>query len=136
MAPTLPPGSLLLTRRLRPSDDVRRGDIVILRSAELGRRIVKRVVGLPGELVRVNSTGISINGFRLPEPYAGVNDSAAHTFSVPDDAYVVLGDNRGESCDSRSWRQPYVPRSAIQGRRLRWTRLSSMLHVARPKDRR
>ena len=121
MAPTLRPGSLLLTRRLRRSDGVRRGDVVVLRSAELGRRLVKRVVGLPGEMVVVDSRGVSVAGVRLAEPYVLVNSGAGGSFSVPDGAYLVLGDNRGRSSDSRSWRQPFVARSAIEGR---WIRLS------------
>jgi signal peptidase I len=121
MAPTLRPGSLLLTRRLRRSDGVRRGDVVVLRSAELGRRVVKRVIGLPGETVVVDGRGVSVDGVPLAEPYVLANGGAEGSFSVPDVAYLVLGDNRARSSDSRSWRQPFVVRSAIEGR---WIRLS------------
>lgn len=121
MAPTLRPGSLLLTRRLRRSDDIRRGDVVVLRSAELGRHVVKRVVGLPGETVVVDSRGVFVDGLRLAEPQVLVHGGAVGSFSVPDAAYLVLGDNRARSSDSRSWRQPFVARSAIEGR---WIRLS------------
>ena len=116
MTPTLRPGSLLLTRRLRRSDGVRRGDVVVLRSVELGRRIVKRVVGLPGETVVVDSRGVSVDGVRLAEPYVLANGGAGGSFSVPGGAYLVLGDNRARSSDSRSWRQPFVARAAIEGR--------------------
>lgn len=121
MAPTLRPRSLLLTRRLRRSDGVRRGDVVVLRSAELGRRVVKRVVGLPGETVVVDSRGVSVDGVPLAEPYVLVHGGAGGSFPVPDGAYLVLGDNRARSSDSRSWRQPFVARSAIEGL---WIRLS------------
>lgn len=121
MAPTLRPGRLLLTRRLRRSDDVRRGDVVVLRAADLGRRVVKRVIGLPGEKVAVDSRGISVDGVPLAEPYVLVNGGAGGSFSVPDGAYLVLGDNRARSSDSRSWRRPFVARSAIEGL---WIRLS------------
>ena len=116
MEPTLRPGSLLLTRRLRRSDGVRRGDVVVLRSAELGRRVVKRVVGLPGETVVVDGRGVSVDGARLAEPYVLVHGGAGGSFSVPDGAYLLLGDNRARSSDSRSWRQGFVARSAIEGR--------------------
>ena len=119
MTPTLRPGSLLLTRRLRHSDGVRRGDVVVVRSVELGRRIVKRVVGLPGESVVVDGRGISVDGVRLAEPYVLGHGGAGGSFSVPDGAYLVLGDNRARSSDSRSWRQPFVARAAIEGR---WVR--------------
>ncbi len=130
MAPTLRPGSLLLTRRLRRSDRVRRGDVVVLRSAELGRRVVKRVVGLPGETVVVDSRGASVDGVPLAEPYVLVHEGAGGSFSVPDGAYLVLGDNRARSSDSRSWRQPFVTRSAIEGHCIRPSR-DSLVRPAR-----
>jgi signal peptidase I len=119
MAPALRPGSLLPTRRLRRSERVRRGDVVVLRSADLGGRVVKRVVGLPGETVVVDRRGVSVDGARLAEPYVLAHGGAGGSFSVPDDAYLVLGDNRARSSDSRSWRQPFVTRSAIEGRQVR-----------------
>ena len=48
MAPTLVPGQRLLARRPGARGRLRRGDIVVVESAELGRPIIKRVVGLPG----------------------------------------------------------------------------------------
>lgn len=90
--------------------------MTVFRSAELGRRIVKRVVGLPGETVVVESRGISIDGVPLAEPYVLVNGGATGAFWVPNGAYFVLGDNRTRSSDSRSWRQPFVARAAIEGR--------------------
>jgi signal peptidase I len=119
MAPTLRPGSLLLTRRLRRSDGLRRGDVVVFRSPELGRRVVKRVVGMPGETILVDGRGIRIDGVPLAEPYVLANGGAEGSFSVPDGSYLVLGDNRARSSDSRSWRQPFVARSAIEGRVIR-----------------
>lgn len=121
MTPTLQPADLLLTRRLRRSEHLDRGDIVVLRSAELGRRVVKRVAGLPGESVVVDSRGVSVDGVRLAEPYVLVNGGPGGSFSVPDGAYLVLGDNRARSSDSRSWRQPFVARSAIEGRLIRFS---------------
>jgi signal peptidase I len=128
MAPTLRPGSLLLTRRLRRSEHIDRGDIVVLRSAELGRRVVKRVVGLPGETVVVDRRGVSVDGVPLAEPYVAVHGAATGSFPVPEGAYLVLGDNRARSSDSRSWRQPFAARSAIEGR---WVRLSPVVQRVR-----
>ncbi len=116
MAPTLRPADLLLTRRLRGSEDIRRGDVVVLRSAELGRRVVKRVVGLPRESVEVDDRGVRVDGVPLVEPYVVAHGGAVGGFRVPGGHYLVLGDNRPRSSDSRSWQRPFVPRSVIEGR--------------------
>ena len=116
MAPTLRPGSLLVTWRLGPSDRVRRGEIVVIRSAEFGRRIVKRIVGLPGETVVVDGRGVTVDGVRLAEPYVVADGGPEGSFTVPDGAYLVLGDDRARSSDSRSWQKPFVAHAAIEGR--------------------
>ena len=54
MLPTLAPGQQLLTRRPATSRPLRRGDIVVVDSDELGRVIVKRVAGLPGDCLRLD----------------------------------------------------------------------------------
>jgi len=116
MYPTLRPGDLLPTRAVRGTRQVGRGDIVIVDSAELGRRVVKRVIGLPGETVGVGPEGVTIDGAPLPEPYLVAHGGPAARFQVPEGAYVVLGDHRRGSSDSRTWRRPYVAATAIRGR--------------------
>lgn len=86
---------------------------------------VKRLIGLPGDTIHEDSSGyIWINGRRLQEPYVSashrqqdVAQNPSHvnqTWRVPQGHYFFLGDNRGESCDSRSWGA--VPRSSLIGR--------------------
>ena len=82
---------------------------------------MKRVVGLPGETVVVDSRGVTVDGVRLAEPYVLVNGGAGGTFSVPEGVYLVLGDNRTRSSDSRYWRQPFVARATIEGRVIRFS---------------
>jgi signal peptidase I len=67
----------------------------------------------------VDSQGVSVDGVRLAEPYVLVHGGARGSFLVPDDAYLVLGDHRARSSDSRSWRQPFAARAAIEGRGIR-----------------
>lgn len=115
MNPTLHDGQLVPTYRLRRSDGVRRGDLVVIDSSELGRRIVKRVIGLPNEHIEMVDGRVIVAGRLLDEPYAtpsGFNGS----FSVPSSAFFLLGDNRDASNDSRVWEQPYVPRQQLKGR--------------------
>jgi len=116
MYPGLRPGEHVVTRAIRRSDGIRRGDVVVIDSTELGRRVVKRVVGLPGETVRIAPGGVTVDGRRLNEPYPMIAGGPTGTFRVPSGAFLVLGDNRARSSDSRAWRQPYLPAAAIRGR--------------------
>jgi signal peptidase I len=119
MAPTLTDGQLVLTRSLRPTHAVGRGDLVVLDSpAEPRRQVVKRVVGLPGERVTLDAGRVSIDDRPLPEPYAAPSVFRGE-YHVPAGHYLVLGDNRDVSSDSRSWSPPYVPREALRGRLVR-----------------
>lgn len=134
MAPTLQGGALALTLRLGRRATLRRGDIVVLDSRELGQRVVKRIVGLPGETVALRAGQVHIDGRPLAEPYAS-RSVFSDTFHVPAGHYLLLGDHRDASSDSRSWRQPYIARDAIVGRivgrgwrpRWRWPRQPSPL---------
>ncbi|KAB7744470.1 signal peptidase I [Nostocoides sp. F2B08] len=119
MAPTLTDGQLVLTRSLRPAHAVGRGDLVVLDSpVEPNQHLVKRVVGLPGEKVTFDAGQVSIDGRPLPEPYASPSVFRGE-YDVPPGHFLVLGDNRDLSSDSRSWSHPYTPRAAIRGRLLR-----------------
>lgn len=131
MLPTLAPGQQLLTRRPGSTGPVRRGDIVVVRSAELDRMIVKRVVGLPREQVDVTADEVRVNGRWLPEPYVTRRGGGSGIFDVPDDYLLLLGDNRVHSSDSRNWQQPYVPVSALRGIVVTRSRRSA----AAPRDR-
>ena len=100
-----------------------RGDIVVFtapsaaaRRCQTGGTFVKRVVGLPGEQLSSQNGRVLVDGRPLDESAylgAGVVTSLAPA-KVPRDAYFVMGDNRGDSCDSRAWGA--VPRRNVIGR--------------------
>ncbi|MBK8666164.1 MAG: signal peptidase I [Burkholderiales bacterium] len=115
MAPALPDGRLALTRRLWRRTPVRRGDVVVVQSRELGQAVVKRVIGLPGETVRIEAGRVSIDGRALAEPYAAPS-VFSDRYRVPPGHYFLLGDHRDKSSDSRSWREPYIERAALIGK--------------------
>ena len=110
-----------------------RGDIVVFntpREAALkcgeGGTFVKRVVGLPGDTVREDDHGFiwikspgAESFVKLNEPYVPASSRAAdsshfgQTWHVPNGDYFTIGDNRAESCDSRTWGS--VPRHNLIG---------------------
>lgn len=114
MAPGLRDGQLVLTIRPRLKQRLRRGTIVAVDSQEIGQRIVKRIIGLPGDRVRLDGNHVWVDDHLLDEPYASAATHRA-SFAVPAGHYLLLGDNRDASSDSRTWRQPYVSRSEIAG---------------------
>ena len=86
---------------------------------------IKRVVALPGELVSVNSKGeVIINNKKIEEPYIGSKCDESNYFlcdeinniKVPEDHFLVLGDNRANSKDGRSWPGIFLPKEEIIGR--------------------
>ena len=108
MTPELQPGDFLLLRRGAPGADHAYGHIVITgdpRPEGGGRLLLKRIVGLPGEALRVGG-GVQVNGRRLIEPYAHGDDPVEQHRGVhrlAEDTYFLLGDHRGASTDSRDF---------------------------------
>lgn len=117
MEPALRPGQLVPTRSLRAAGRVRRGDLVVAEPAGLPGRVVKRVVGLPGERIALRDGLVSVDGRALDEPYASASVYRG-TFDVPAGHYLLLGDHRDASDDARSWPEPFVARDRIVGRLL------------------
>jgi signal peptidase I len=100
----------------------KRGDVVVFQAPDQPQNDrVKRVIGLPGETVEVKPDGTVYitdtdgNLFKLEEPYLPPQHSGSSgTWTVPEDEYFVMGDNRSVSYDSRSGGP--VPRGNIIGK--------------------
>jgi len=119
--------------------DPMRGDIVVFDSRAAATRLVKRVIGLPGDTVQMRDNRLTING--IAARYSGIEYEPDATFAtesylnmshrielaragasrfstfgpvtVPPDHYLVLGDNRDNSADSRYY--GFIPRDEIVG---------------------
>lgn len=122
MEQTIMTGDRIVGSRLsyRFGAEPERGDIVIFKhKSEPGRdktRLVKRIIGLPGETVDIRDNRIYINDSEtpLPEPYLPEPmESEDYHFEVPEGCYLMLGDNRNHSADARRWSDPYVPKEEI-----------------------
>lgn len=120
MEPAIPTGNTVVINRLAyVNQEVKRGDIIFFESTEYNATFGKRVIGLPGDIVEFKDGYVVINGQYVDESAyidENVETNCSKTFTVPDDCYFVLGDNREVSNDSRFWLEPYVKQEDIIGR--------------------
>lgn len=99
--------------------DPQRQQVVVFRPPFPGAHdYIKRVIGVPGDHLEIRQGAVWINGKALVEPYVTqpMNPNEIYpnqSVTVPPDHYFVMGDNRGNSYDSRYW--GFVPRSGIVG---------------------
>ena len=93
-----------------------RGEVVIFKFPNDKKRdFVKRIIGVPGDIVEITKGIVMVNGKPLQEPYATTGYPVTlGSVKVPKNAYYVLGDNRPVSSDSRAW--GLVPADNIVGR--------------------
>lgn len=118
MEDTIIPGDRLYVNELFDVDDAKRGDILVFKSDELDdKRLVKRLIGLPGETVEVKRDGsIFIDGEKIEEPYAVESQGEEKVFIIPANSYLFLGDNRPISYDARYWNKPYISKDKVIGK--------------------
>jgi len=135
MIPTLQVGDRIVVNKLSYHvHGVNRGDIVVFSRPPHENcggppvaDLVKRVIGLPGETISLNRGYVNINGKLLNETWLpasaqgttyagprGTTFSLVHPYKIPPNDYFVMGDARGNSCDSRFWGP--IARSEIVGK--------------------
>src|SRR5687767_13436391 len=106
MVPSLQNGEFVLVNRLayrfgKPE----RGDIIVFHhpTDQNQEDLIKRVIGVPGDRVRVDGGGVYVNDILLNEAYIAAPPAYTDQQVVPEDQLYVLGDNRNSSSDSHAW---------------------------------
>jgi signal peptidase I len=88
-------------------ESIERGDIIVFRyPRDTHKSFIKRVIGLPGDRIRISYGHVFVNDHQLPESYVPTDYLDARSFAeivVPHNAYFVLGDHRSMSNDSRDF---------------------------------
>jgi signal peptidase I len=116
MEPGLHEGERILVNKMAYHfGEPQRGEIVVFQSPEDDMPLIKRVIGLPGDIIEIKDSAVRVNGIRLSEPYLKEPPNYSfNSFQVPAEHYFVLGDNRNNSRDSHNgWT---VPQENIVGR--------------------
>ena len=114
-----------LERTLRPIGEVQRGDVLVFKYPEDPTRdFIKRTIGLPGETIELRQSRVFIDGQPIEEPYLDLMRPGGKVAAdirgefgprvVPDGHLFMMGDNRGDSQDSRYWGP--LPIEYVKGR--------------------
>ena len=135
MQPTFYEGDVLLVNKLAYKfGTMHTGDVVIFHNPNyLEEDYIKRLIGKPGDTVRVAGGIVSVNGFSLEEPYIAEPPYYSGEWVVPQNSIFVLGDNRNSSSDSHSW--GFVPVEDLVGKALvRYWPLDSIKVIRQTKS--
>lgn len=105
MEPTLHSDEFVLVNKLAYKyRQPKTGDVIVFHyPGDPQQEYIKRVIGVPGDLIEVKRGKVYKNGQSLDEPYIAASPKYEGSWSVPENSLFVLGDNRNNSSDSHSW---------------------------------
>jgi signal peptidase I len=105
MEPSLHSGEFVIVNRMAYKfGEPEHGDVVVFHfPGDPDQEYIKRIIGLPGDLIRVQEGKVFINNQVIDEPYIAANPRYQGEWSVPADHIFVLGDNRNNSSDSHNF---------------------------------
>jgi signal peptidase I len=105
MNPTLQNGEYILISRLAyKTGEPQRGDIIVFSlPTDQKQDLIKRIIGLPGETIKIQDGKVLVNGVPLEEPYIAQPPVYNGEWTVGEGQLFVLGDNRNDSKDSHQW---------------------------------
>ncbi|HBX68321.1 MAG TPA: signal peptidase I [Chloroflexi bacterium] len=105
MVPTLNNGEFVMVNRLAYKFGApKHGDVVVFDyPRDPQQEYIKRIIGLPGDFISIKNGYVYVNGLQLIEPYIAAAPRSQGEWTVPEDHIFVLGDNRNNSQDSRSF---------------------------------
>lgn len=101
MYPTLNDDDFLISLKGIINNDYKYGDIVVFSVESRDYLLIKRIIGLPGDHIEIKQGNVYRNGTKLNEPYIDVETDGDINQIIEEGNYFVLGDNRGNSADSR-----------------------------------
>lgn len=118
MQPTLRDGEFVLINKLAYKlGEPQLGDVIVFHfPRDPEQEYIKRVVGLPGDMVKIQRGVVFVNGQALVEPYIADQPDYQNQWQVPENHLFVLGDNRNNSSDSHRWGP--VPMEQVVGKAL------------------
>lgn len=124
MFPNFKNGDYIITDKVSYKiDDPKRGDIVVFKNPrDETQDFIKRILGVPGDILKVADGKIYLNGSELNEPYLGPAITTSpgsflkegQEITVSTGHYITIGDNRSASSDSREW--GFITREEIIGK--------------------
>lgn len=106
MEPTLHSGQFVITNKITYQiGQPQRGDIIVFIAPRTAQEedYIKRIIGLPGETVKIDGGKVYVDGQTIEEPYIADPPQYSSLWTVQEGEYFVLGDNRNHSNDSHDW---------------------------------